>query len=110
MRTGLILAPLLLCAAPAFAQPAPKVQPIAVDPAVTNRLVDVAQSLAQAMLSTPVGDIEAAVQGRKPTAADRGKTVASEAGVNERDLRASIDAALTFAERGAADIFATWSP
>ena len=78
MRTPLLVVPLLLTAAPALAQPAPppvQIPPQLMDPHFTDRLVDMTQGLSNALLNLPVGDIEAAAEGRPPTWADRHRTV-----------------------------------
>ena len=100
MRKALILAPLLLCAAPAVAQPAPPSAPpstdmqrVLNDPAMADRLSRAMQALSKAFLDLPVGNVEAALQGRQPTSADRRRTVATETRMSERDLRQRIAAA-----------------
>ena len=96
MRISLALLPLALCAAPAFAQPAPPVAqlpPELADPATAGRLTDAMQSLSKAFLDLPVGEVQAALDGRKPTSADRRRTVGSESGIDERDLQKRIAAA-----------------
>src|SRR5688572_28500694 len=80
-----ILSALLLSiavAAPAAAQPsapAPadtvEIQRALTDPAVTNTLTKVLPALGDALLKMPVGEIEAAIEGRPATRADRRKTV-----------------------------------
>ncbi|HEX6741720.1 MAG TPA: hypothetical protein VF079_08005 [Sphingomicrobium sp.] len=83
MRTRLILLPLLLSASPAFAQtpaPAPaqtpqEMQRVLNDPVMADRLANVMQALSKAFLELPVGEVQAAVEGRKPTAAERRMTV-----------------------------------
>ena len=88
MRTSLILLPLLLAASPAFAQaaalatPAPQakdsaaeMQRVLNDPAMADRLANMMQALSKAFLNLPVGEVQAAVEGRRPTAAERRKTV-----------------------------------
>ena len=40
----------------------------------------------------PVGEVEAAIEGRQPTAADKRRTVRSETRMSERDLRQQIEA------------------
>jgi hypothetical protein len=96
MRISLALLPLALCAAPAIAQPAPPVAqlpPELADPATAGRLTDAMQSLSKAFLDLPVGEVQAALDGRKPTSADRRRTVGSESGIDERDLQQRIAAA-----------------
>ena len=79
MRKSLILFPLLLGAAPAFAEPAspaePKIPPQLLDPRIADRLADTMQSLSKALLDLPVGEVQAAVEGREPTAAEKKLTV-----------------------------------
>ncbi|MEO8453774.1 MAG: hypothetical protein ABI454_01320 [Sphingomicrobium sp.] len=75
MRTKLILVPLLLCASPAFAQPAPQLPPQLTDPAVTDRLADAMQALSNAVLNMPVGELKAAAEGRYATPAEKRMTV-----------------------------------
>jgi hypothetical protein len=88
MRISLILLPLLLAASPAFAQaaapvtPAPQakdptaeMQRVLNDPAMADRLANIMQGLSKAFLNLPVGEVQAAVEGRKPTAAERRMTV-----------------------------------
>jgi hypothetical protein len=75
MRTKLILVPLLLCASPAFAQPAPQLPPELTDPAVADRLADSMQALSNAFLSMPVGELKAAAEGRRATPAEKRMTV-----------------------------------
>jgi hypothetical protein len=81
MRLMLIPASLLLCAAPALAQapvaPAPEsqVQQALNDPAMADKLANTMQALSQAFLDLPVGKVQAAVEGRKPTSAEKKLTV-----------------------------------
>jgi hypothetical protein len=80
MRITLVLLPLLLSATPALAQPAPP-PPVAplprelTDPATADRLADAMQGLSQALLDLKVGDIKAALDGRRATPAERQLTV-----------------------------------
>ena len=59
--------------APAAAPPPPAVQlpPQLTDPATGDKLANVAQALSRAFLNLPVGEVQAAVEGRPPTPADR---------------------------------------
>lgn len=80
----LILASALV-ASPAAAQqpaqsPARSAEPIEIpseitDPKFAGRLADVMQVLAKAMLNLPVGEIQAAAQGRQATAEEKSRTV-----------------------------------
>jgi hypothetical protein len=86
MRNGLILLPLLLAATPALGQAPPAPAPVAPDasqqmqrvlgdPATADRLTGMMQALSKAFLNLPVGEIQAAAEGRKPTAAEKRMTV-----------------------------------
>jgi len=83
MRTSLALLPLLVVAAPAVAQPFPPPPPPAImqlppeltDPATADRLTDAMQSLSQALLDMRVGNIKAAIEGRRASPAERRMTV-----------------------------------
>jgi hypothetical protein len=95
MRCHLIALPLLLCAAPVQAQ-SPAKQDVRLpqelkDPQLTGRLVDAMQVLAKSFLDLPVGQVEAAMNGRPVTQADRRRTVASETGMSERELQRKIE-------------------
>ena len=80
MRPALFLFPLAVCAAPCFAQslpPAAPAQPpvLQVPPETVGRLADSLQSISQAVLDRKVGGVQAALEGRKPTRAERNLTV-----------------------------------
>ena len=85
MRAPLMLFPLLACAAPVAAQapvapqakvaPQAEIQRVLNDPAMADRFANVLQALSKSFLSLPVGEVQAAVEGRKPTAAERRLTV-----------------------------------
>ncbi len=62
------------------------------DPRMASRLVDVLQVLSKSFLDMPVGEAEAAMQGRKPTAADRQRTVRSDSGMTEQELAGTLEA------------------
>lgn len=93
MRCSLILAPLVLIATSAFAQTAPpargplQVPPQLLDPQLTARVVNTTQALSNALLNTRTGEIEAAAEGRPPTAVDRHRTVRDDL----RDSGSDID-------------------
>ena len=96
MRASLLIAPLALIAAPAVAQTATpdiEIPRELTDPATVDRLANVMQALSKAVLDMPIGEVEAAVEGREPTAADRRKTVRSETRIGERQIGQQIDAA-----------------
>ncbi len=75
----LVPAAFLLCATPGLAQapaaPAPQVPPQLTDPAMADRIADTMQTLSKSFLDMPVGELQAAVEGRKPTPADKKLTV-----------------------------------
>jgi hypothetical protein len=80
MRPILMLVPLLLCAAPAGAQAPQAPQPPALppqllDPATADRLADSMQAVSKALLDMRVGGIEAALEGREASPAERRMTV-----------------------------------
>ena len=83
MRTSLVLLPLLMIAAPATAQtPAPAAPPPPIqvpreltDPATADRLARAMQALSKEFLNLRVGEVQAALEGRQPTAAERRLTL-----------------------------------
>jgi hypothetical protein len=84
MRLCLLMVPLALTASPALAQarPAPATGPEAItippeltDPAMADKLGRMMQAMSKAFLNLPVGEIEAAAEGRPATRADRRRTV-----------------------------------
>ena len=102
MRVHLLALPLALAAAPVAAPPpAPRtgatsademrLPPEMSDPRLADRLVDTLQVLSKAFLSIPTGEVEAALEGRPATAADRTRTVASETGLTESELKRKLD-------------------
>ena len=105
MRTPLIFTSLALAASPALAQPAPVVAPPAAtapladislppelsDPRFVDRLTDTMHAMSEAFLDLPVGKVQAALEGRRPTRADRRRTVRTETGISERELERQIE-------------------
>jgi len=114
MRISLVLLPLALCAAPALAQqlpPPPPPPPAAIqlppeltDPATADRLTDAMQSLSDALMDLRVGNITAALEGRRATPAERQMTVRDLARRNDpnfdRRLHRQIAAAKPKMEQG----------
>jgi hypothetical protein len=101
MRNILIATPLLLCAAPALSQAAAPAQPqiaevqnVLADPAMADKLANMMQAMSDAFLNLPAGEIQAAVEGRKPTAAEKRMTVRDVARKDDpnfdRDFRQQI--------------------
>jgi len=56
-------------------QPVQNIQRALNDPAMADRLTNVMQSLGNAMLDLPIGEIQAAAEGRTPTVADKRRRV-----------------------------------
>ncbi len=83
MRVMLLLAaaPLLATAAPAVAQPAPEedvtseIQRVLDDPRTDQTMSASIQAMTDALLNLPVGELQAAVDGRPATSADKRLTV-----------------------------------
>ncbi|HET9336928.1 MAG TPA: hypothetical protein VFO12_11055 [Sphingomicrobium sp.] len=77
MRALLIALPLMLAATPAMAAPqeVPQVPPELSDPAMADKLGKMMGALTRALMDMPVGELEAAAQGREPTQADKAKKV-----------------------------------
>jgi hypothetical protein len=81
MRAFQLILPLALIASPALAQPPASppetiaVPPEITDPATFDRIGDMMHALSKAFVNLPVGEIEAAAQGRPVTQADRRHTI-----------------------------------
>jgi len=96
MRASILIAPLAILAVPTPAHAADsdiQIPKELTDPAWATRLTNVLQVLSKSMLDLPVGEVEAAIEGRQPTAADKRKTVRSETRMSERELSQQIEAA-----------------
>jgi hypothetical protein len=94
MRAYWIALPLMLMPLPAAAQQGPtdrQIPPELSDPAIADKLTRASGVLARVLMSLPAGEIEAALEGRTPTEADRRKTVRDEIGPEgERQLMAEV--------------------
>jgi hypothetical protein len=75
MSKSLILLPLLVCATPAVAQPAPQLPPQLTDPATAQKLTNAMQALSNIFLNMKVGEVKAALDGRTATPRERNMTV-----------------------------------
>jgi len=75
MRKILIALPLLLAAAPAMAQPAPQLPHQLTDPATAQKLTNAMQALSGVFLNMKIGEVQAALEGRQATPAERNMTV-----------------------------------
>ena len=82
MRAFLILIPALVAASPAVAAPlmVPALPQVLTDPAMADHLGRVAGVLTKSLMDLPVGEIEAAIEGRPATRADRRRTVGDSIG------------------------------
>ncbi|MCL6683461.1 hypothetical protein [Sphingomonas alba] len=96
MRAIALLLPFALTATPALAaEPAAKGGQIQIpheltDPATGEKLGRMAGVLARALMDMPVGELQAAVEGRDATAADRRRTVRDIAG-GDRNLDHKVE-------------------
>lgn len=93
MRLLLIALPLALAATPAMAQRtnAPELPRELTDPAMADKLGKMAGALSRALLDLNVGEIEAAVQGRSVTEADRRRTVRDMAARGDPNIERNIE-------------------
>lgn len=95
MRIVLLVLPLMLAAVPAHAAPreAPRLPPELTDPAMADKLGRVAGVLTKSLMDLPIGEVEAAVEGRPATPADRAKRVRDEVNDPYLEQRIAADAA-----------------
>ena len=102
MRVTFLALPLAVWACPVLAQsPAPptaanesvELPPELTDMRWADRLTDAMVALSKAFAELPVGEVEAAIEGREPTAADKRRTITSETKMSEREIRQQIEAA-----------------
>lgn len=81
MRAFVLLLTLAVAATPALAAEAPakgrelSIPPELTDPAMGQQLGKMMGVLTRAMMDMPIGEVQAAVEGREPTAADRKRKV-----------------------------------
>ena len=75
MRKSLIFIPLLFAATSAIAQPAPQLPPQLTDPATAQKLANAMQALSHVFLDMKVGEVQAALEGRPASPAERNMTV-----------------------------------
>lgn len=95
MRGYWIALPLMLVPVPVLAAPkaAPQLPRELTDPAMADKLGKMAGALTRALMDMPVGEVEAAVQGREPTAADRSRRVRDEMGGPQAERRVEAQVA-----------------
>ena len=99
MRAAFLALPLALMTSPALAQNAPpptapetiQLPPELTDPKWADRLTEAMAAMSKVFLELPVGEVEAAMEGRQPTAADKRRTVRSETKMSEREIRQQIE-------------------
>ena len=87
--------PLALAAAPVAAAPAPGPEQIRTPPELSDgefvgRITGMTEALSKALLDVPVGEIEAAAEGRAPTDADRNRTIGDVGRISGQDLERQI--------------------
>jgi hypothetical protein len=105
MRKILILLPSLLIASPALAQAAPpakaplQVPPQLTDPAIAERLGNAMQAMTQTFLDLRVGGLQAALEGRPATPAEKRRTVRDVARSDGVDVQRQIAQARPMVER-----------
>ena len=108
MRVTLALVPIAMLASPAAAQaPADtiRIPPALTDPAMADKLGRMMGAVTKSLMDLPVGEMEAAIEGRPVTPADRAKRVrdsvndpyleqriAAEAANGGRTMQASVKA------------------
>ena len=100
MRALLFALPLVLAAAPTAAAPqyaspgpGPEVERALNDPAMADTLGRVAAVLTRSLMNLPVGEMEAAIEGRPVTPADRARTVRDSVGDPDLERRVAAEAA-----------------
>ena len=96
MRAFLIALPLALVSAPAMAAPEAdrQIPPELSDPAIADKLTKMLGPLTKALMDMPIGEVEAVIEGREATAADKNKRVRDAMGgpEAERELQANVAA------------------
>jgi hypothetical protein len=93
MRLKLAILPIALLATPAVAQPQSdpiQIPPELTDPATMARVGDTVGALSHALMDMPVGEIQAAIEGRPATPADRRRTVRDVASRGDPNFEANL--------------------
>ena len=93
MRAVLTLVLALFAASPALAAPPPMLPPVLTDPALADQLGHIAGAVTRSLMNVPVGELEAAIEGRPATPADRGRTVGDSIGDRYVEQRIAEQAA-----------------
>ncbi|GAA4033652.1 hypothetical protein GCM10022281_11970 [Sphingomonas rosea] len=118
MHRLMCLALLGAVAAPAAAQSYPQPYPLPAppaaglppelgDPRTLDQLGNMVGAVTRAFMNLPVGEVEAAVEGRPATRADRARTVRSVTGASERELDQEIEAGKGAVKQGGAAMVRT---
>jgi hypothetical protein len=89
----LIVGSPLAAQTPAPVPPQQEIQRALNDPAMADRLANAMEALSDAFMNLPVGQVQAAVEGRKPTAQEKRLTVRDVARRDHVDVRREIAAA-----------------
>ena len=89
MTSAILILAAAAAAAPASAAPPPAPAPIAIpreltDPAMPDKLGRMAGAMAHAVMNMPVGEMEAAIENRPVTPADRNRRVRDVAAADDR--------------------------
>lgn len=97
MRAILFFLPLVILASPAAAQAPVASKPIPMPPELTDmkwadRLTDAMTAMSKAFLDMPIGEVQAAIEGRDATPADRRRTLRSECRLSEGEIRQQVEA------------------
>jgi hypothetical protein len=102
MRLQLTLLPIVLIASPVAAQspaPAPaesiQIPPELTDPATMERVGDMVGALLKAFMNMPIGDIQAAAEGRPATPADHNRTLRDAAGRGDPNFEQNLQRQIT---------------
>src|SRR5687768_17581437 len=98
MRAIFFVLQLALFATPAMAEaPAPakavQLPPELTDMKWADRLSDAMAAMSKVFLDMPVGEVEAAIEGRQATIADKQRTVRTETRLSEGQIRQQVEAA-----------------
>ncbi|MBV9529212.1 hypothetical protein [Sphingomonas sp.] len=104
MRATISILPLLAVAAPASAQVAPPPPAMVISPAAADKVANALDAVTDALLDVKVGKLEAAIDGRPATAAERQMTVRDMASAKdpnfERNLHRTIAQARPIVRQG----------
>ena len=86
------------------------IPPELTDPAMADKLGKMSGALTRALMDMPVGEIEAAVEGREPTPADRKRGPCATLAGRDPDLERKVEAQVAQACRACRRASRRWSP